>query len=255
MANRTKKDASEALSQLQKYLYRDPHACQLLKAVSRYQGDLRQKCAQLKTETTTLADARGVTLLRNAALMTKTQTLQRALDKEKSMTNQLRCDVSQMQARIGRLEKELEPPSLESEGDTPDDLREDITALKKLVKHLQRRMSRAPSLRRVTTHRTAVIDLRKIVTSYSGDQYTTVGMFVTLSAMMGFRISFEWDVPGEQEIRKLRSHKEYERTVGGYIRWVRGWIGEAEWQKQLIERSEPVQPGGRGDLPRIRPEC
>jgi hypothetical protein len=254
MANRTKKDASDALSQLRKYLHRDPHACQLLEAMSRYQGQLRQDCAQLKTETTTLGDARGVTLLRNVTLTTKNQTLRLALDKEQAITNQLKGDLAQMQVRIKQLEKELEPADLETSDKIPDDLRTDVAAVKKLTKALQRRMKVAPKMRLFQPSedkRHSLIDVRSIVTDYSGDQYTTLGMFVTLSTMIGMPVSFEWKAPGRKGIGSILvapdSDSRDEALMHKQIHWLRRWIYRPEWQTQLIEASEPVEPGGRGD--------
>ena len=254
MANRAKKDASEALSQLRKYLHRDPHACQLLEALSRYQGKLRQDCAQLKTETTTLGDARGVTLLRNAALTTINQKLRLALDKEQSTTNQLRREISQLQNQIDTLDAKATPDHLEPVDDVHPDLREDTEALHTLLKAVQRRMKVAPSPCDGKPH-VIHIDVRDIVTDYDSDQYQTLGMLVTLCAMLNFPVAGIWNVSDEKKHLHVvtRNRKLWEEKIlPRYVRWTRRWIDWGpRWERELMQaHNEPLPKrwAGRGAL-------
>lgn len=252
MAGRAKKDANEALAKLHQYLRRDPHAVKLLESITRYQGSLRQERSQLKEEVKSVRHSQQVELQCREQLLGKAQELRLALDKEQAAVCQLKCDIACLRDRIAELEAELEPPGVEDGNvSVPEDLRSDFSAVKRLVKEVQKRIRVVPRARHLTASKpvkwsVSMIDIRPIVTDYKDDQYTTIGMLAVLSAMLGFPLGFEWKPDADKEGLGAVfdcDEERYQTLMASHLHWMRNWFGKATLRdRQYLRKGQPIEP-------------
>ena len=218
MANRAKKDAAAALANLMTYLRRDIRAIELLDDVQHYLGILRKEKTEsnnqyallskenegLKQSYTAATNACEALKLQNEQVLAQNQQLARG-----ATLAEARC---QELEEKGNLPDDNEPQDLS----VPDNYR----ILLRVAKQLRKRLNIPPLV--AWSKREATIELNSIVKKFTGDEFTTLGMFCAVSTLLGFAIRIS-----ANRIIRPDSDKDGD-SLKSMVKWMLPWIGMTE---------------------------
>ncbi len=196
MSRRSKREARTALSALGEYLRRDPHALQLVNAVERYVGELRQEQAELKDQVASSENLAISVQEAVAGAEEETAAVATRLESERGSHRQTRIlltratqrvkaledDVANLRERLERLASQVADP--------PVDLKTKGPEIEALFQKLRHRMSHAPVPARLIGKMT-VIDTRRLVTTFEREEYETIGMLAAFCSFANLPIGFE----------------------------------------------------------------
>lgn len=240
MASRSKKDASDALAQLERYISRDKRSSPLIEAVRRYQGELRQTITALKSDVESLHSGLASAAGSRDGLSEALGSAKSKLLQEEARHRQTQRDLAIAEAEVRRLSEELEPDDIPT---FPADLSKDLGGFFALFKTLRRRVRRVPKPTNVIAIKgekaVGIFEVGDFIQDYQHGDYITLGMFATVSALVGTPVCF---TSKDNPVRKLEDKRKF-----AIIRWMRSWIAkEAKWKDKIFRSTDPdttVRPG------------
>lgn len=199
MAAQAKKAASLALTQLTHYLGRDREASQKMRIVNRYVGELRQGQSALKSEGEVLQKQATAAAARADAAEGVVSALKAQLRQVEVLRQQAETATTQAVAEVAELQKQLEVEDYD-DADliiSPGHPLYDMPKYLALCKELRKRMPRPPPVSMMLgegeDEYVHMCELTDVLTEYSGEQYTRLGMLVTVCCMLGLPMGFRID--------------------------------------------------------------
>jgi len=182
--SKDKQAASEAVNALRTYLKNDPKGKDLLKAVQQFQVNLRKANGEMREDAKKEKARADLADSKVAPLTARAEELETQVDKLQRENVQLRSRLATAERARDTLAADLGPrdPPGRFEFDEP-------AAFYALAKSLRRRLPTAPRTQGYAYARELfVIELSDVVRGYNADEYTSLGMFITLMALAGFPI-------------------------------------------------------------------
>lgn len=227
MAGRAKKDAREAIAELEQYLRRDTTAMDRLKAVDRYMVQLRQE----KTRSTEQVESLSATVeeLRRSIARTEDELIRtkQELSRTDTLEIQAVARLATANEKVSALETQLniETECRDLPGDVPMRQQKKVQEFRRLLKNVRRRFRSPPMTSGLRKHQ--AYDIADFVKECSSTEYMNLGMFVTVLAWSGFGCGFR--VETESRLGGMG-----EKAAKKFIQWIRDWIGGDPKYEEIV---------------------
>ena len=234
MANREKKEASDAIRNLSSFLRNDSRYVGMLQNISKYIASLRKGKAEAVSRQDSLSAklTEYQTSLHNAE--STISLLQHDLDLLQSKYRQLNCSYQSMVKKNCKLAEHIENLHYDPE-ESKLAVPVDYDQVVKAAKVLRRRLPNPPMARRIWADHMLIIDLDDIVHKFTEDEFITLGMFVAVFAKMFVPIGVT-DIQGKV---KWQSKEQLEK-LKPFARWIHKYYEtnpiEAEYYDKTCRR-------------------
>jgi hypothetical protein len=242
VASKLKQKATEAMTNLKKYLRRDKPGLAMLEPIAKYTVELRQTQAKLKAEITSLTAKLDASRQQVVAADAKRTMAEEQVVASAAAHRQLTVDVSNRDGTIRQLYKETELPE---PGPMPSDCGFASPAYMALLKSVQKSMKRAPEWLNATAcpKHILMFDPNVLLGRRQHSDYVLLGKFVLVATMANFPVGF---CAGTHDLRKGADEKVLKRFAG----WMDTWLPPKE--KCLEDRVNRTKlamadPGGLFD--------
>jgi len=238
MAGKEKREALDAIRELQVYLRRDTRASSLIESVSKYVTTIRRKNSEL-SETAARVESSMLHCRGDVnALTANLLEANNALVVENGRAAQFARDLGASQKRIAELEARLESTFVA--GDPCVEPKTDSERLFfSTAKHLRRRIRKAPKIAITSIpSRSIAIDPFDIVREWTNDEFLTLGMMCAVLSAMSGETLFRCD--------RLKRSKADDDRMRGMVNWMSGWIDFSDEALEKIHDNErkSFTPGG-----------